>query len=69
VAKEMFLEQSKAKIAKLQEDLAKVNKKKDLEVKHYHDTALKWKNRTLGLQTKVKQCQTCCVHVENYNKN
>ena len=69
VAKEMFLEQSKAKITQLQEENAKLRKRSQAEVKHYHDTAYKWKNRMLGLQSKVEQCQTCCLHVEDYNKN
>jgi hypothetical protein len=67
-AKEMFLDQAKTKVAKLQDELTKVNKKKEIEVKHYHDTALKWKNRTLTLQSKVKPCTVCVGHVVDYNK-
>ena len=68
VHQELFLEQAKTKVTKLQDVLNKLQKKKDVEVKHYWDTAVKWKNRTLMLQNKIKTCEDCKEHVEDYTK-
>ena len=68
VTKELFLEQAKKKVTKLEEDLSKSKKKSDLEISHYRDTALKWKNRTLHIQQKIQPCLQCKVHVQDYSK-
>ena len=68
VTKELFLEQAKKKVTKLEEDLSKSKKKSDLEISHYRDTALKWKNRTLYIQQKIQPCLQCKVHVQDYSK-
>ena len=68
VTKELFLEQAKKKVTKLEEDLSKSKKKSDLEISHYKDTALKWKNRTLYIQQKIQPCLQCKVYVQDYSK-
>ena len=68
VTKELFLEQAKKKLTKLEEFLKKKKKKSDLEISHYRDTALTWKNRTLHIQQKSQPCLQGKVHVQDYIK-
>ena len=59
-------EQAKHKVAFLEKELTRIQRKKDTEVKHYTETAIKWKGRTLDIQEKIENCDQCKVHVVKY---
>ena len=61
-----IVEQAKHKVAFLEKELTRIQRKKDTEVKHYTETAIKWKGRTLDIQKKIMNCGQCKAHVQNY---
>ena len=72
--KELYLEQAKRKVSyyekkqvENEKELNRVQRRKDAEVKHYTETAIKWKGRTLDLQKKIEHCTQCATHVEKYS--
>ena len=65
--KEVYLEQAKRKVSYYEKELTRVQRKKDVEVKHYHESAIKWKGRTLDLQKKIEHCGQCMTHIEKYS--
>ena len=46
--------------------MTRLKRKKDVEIKHYTETAIKWKGRTIDLEKKIKNCGQCIAHVQNY---